>query len=78
MVENIDYVKTYCDVENNPRIARIWADMECYVETKQNEARDILAEKMRVDEQGKNGQIVMSGITLKKGKLKLRLKGLSG
>ena len=34
MLENIDYVKTYCDVENNPRVARIWADMEHYLETK--------------------------------------------
>ncbi len=78
MLENIHYVKTYCDVENNPRIARIWADMERYVETKQNEARDVLAEEMRVDERGQNGQIVMSGITLKKRKPELRLKGLSG
>jgi hypothetical protein len=45
---------------------------------KQNEARDILAEEMRGDEQGQNGQIVMSGITFKKGKPELRLKGLSG
>jgi hypothetical protein len=78
MVENIDYVKTYCDVENNPRIATIWADMERYIETKQNEARDILGEEMRFEQRGQNEQIVMSGITLKKKKPDLRLKGLSG
>ena len=77
MLENIDYVKTYCDVKNNPWIARIWADMERYVETKQKD-RDILAEETRVDEQGQNGPIVMLGITLKKKKPELRLKGLSG
>ena len=45
MLGHIDYVKTYCDVENNPRIARIWASMECCLETFHDEARDILAEE---------------------------------
>jgi hypothetical protein len=66
MLENIDYVKTYCNVENNPRVARIWADMEHYLEAKQNEARDILTEETRVDSQEIQGRILMSGIRLKK------------
>ncbi len=66
MLENIDYVKTFCDVENNPRIARIWAYMEHYLETKQNEARDILAKDTRVDSQEVHGKILMSGIRKKK------------
>ncbi len=66
MLVNIDYVKTYCDVENNPRIARIWADMEHYLERKQNEARDILAEETRVHSQETEERILMSGIRMKK------------
>ena len=66
MLDNIDYVKTFCDVENNPRIARIWAYMEHYLETKQNQARDILAKDTRVDSQEVHGKIVMSGIRMKK------------
>jgi hypothetical protein len=78
MLANIDYVKTYCDVENNPRIAKIWAEMEQCLEMKQNEARDILAEEQRVHSQETHGQILMSGITMKKKQPEPRLKGVSG
>ncbi len=70
-------MKTFCDVENNPRIARIWADMEHYLETKQNEARDIMAEETRVDSQEVHGKILMSVIRMKKAP-EMRLKGVSG
>jgi hypothetical protein len=78
MLQNIDYVKTLCDVENNPRIARIWANMERCIDSQKNEARDILAEKTRVDSQETHGRIVMTGITMKKKDPKRRLKGVSG
>jgi hypothetical protein len=66
MLENIDYVKTYCNVENNPRVARIWAEKEHYLEMKQNEARDILTEETRVHSQEIQGRILMLGIRMKK------------
>lgn len=78
MLGNIDYVKNYCYVENNPRIARIWAKIEHCIETLQNEARDILAEVTRIDEQETNGSILMSGITMKRKPPEKRLKGVSG
>jgi hypothetical protein len=78
MLDNIDYVKTYCDIENNPRMARIWADMEHYLETKQNEARDILTEEARPQSQEIEGKILMSGIRMKKKAPEGRLKGVSG
>jgi hypothetical protein len=78
MLDNIDYVKTYCDIENNPRMARIWADMEHYLETKQNEARDILTEEARPQSQEIEGRILMSGIRMKKKAPEGRLKGVSG
>lgn len=78
MLQNIDYVKTFCDVENNPRIAKIWADMEQYVEKKQNEARDILEEETILADIGQKGRILMSGIKMKKKPPEMRLKGISG
>ena len=78
MLGHIDYVKTYCDVENNPRIARIWASMERCLETFHDEARDILAEETIMDDEGMSGRILMSGITMKKTTTEKRLKGVSG
>ena len=78
MLENIDYVKTFCDVEHNPRVARIWAEMEQYLDMKKNEARDILAKDTRIDSQEVHGKIVMSGIRMKKKAPEARLKGVSG
>ena len=78
MLGHIDYVKTYCDVENNPRIARIWASMERCLETFHDEARDILAEETINDEEQMHGRILMSGIKMKKKPPETRLKGVSG
>ena len=78
MLENIDYVKTFCNVEHNPRVARIWAEMEQYLDMKKNEARDILAKDTRIDSQEVHGKIVMSGIRMKKKAPEARLKGVSG
>lgn len=78
MLGHIDYVKTYCDVENNPRIARIWASMERCLENFHDEARDILAEETINDEEQMHGRILMSRIKMKKKPPETRLKGVSG